>query len=102
LTRELLNTQGIPLQQAVALLRQYLPPTAILVGQNIAMDITWLGLQDGQDFQQLMDLTGLYRIWNPKYNSFSVFGQDHLARVLLQWDVNAQHNAVRYALTPLL
>ena len=94
LTKVLLDTQGMPLQQAVALIRQYMPQTAILVGQNIAQDVTWLGLQDGRDFHQLMDLCGLYRIWNPKYKSWSVFGQDHLAKVLLQWDVNAQHDAV--------
>eukprot|EP00878_Enallax_costatus_P044146 GHUV01052401.1.p1 GENE.GHUV01052401.1~~GHUV01052401.1.p1 ORF type:complete len:108 (-),score=33.05 GHUV01052401.1:244-567(-) len=41
-----------------------------------------------------MDLAGLYRIWNPRYNSFSVFSQDHLAKVLLGWDLeNMQHNA---------
>ena len=50
--------------------------------------------RDGQDFQQLMDLTGLFRVWNPQYKSWSVFGQDHLAKVLLQWDTSAAHNAV--------
>ena len=94
LTKELLDTHGIPLQQAIAVLRQYLPKHAILVGQNIAKDVEWLGLQEGRDFQQLMDLTGLYRIWNPKYNSYSVFGQDHLAKVLLNWDTSDAHDAV--------
>jgi RNA exonuclease 4 len=94
LTKELLDTQGIPLQQAIAVLRQYLPKQAILVGQNIAKDVEWLGLQEGRDFQQLMDLTGLYRIWNPKYSSYSVFGQDHLAKVLLNWDTSDAHDAV--------
>ena len=50
--------------------------------------------RDGQDFQQLMDLTGLFRVWNPQYKSWSVFGQDHLAKVLLQWDTSTAHNAV--------
>lgn len=31
--------------------------------------------------QSLVDLTGLFRIWNPRYNTWSVFGQDHLAKV---------------------
>ena len=43
----------------------------------------------------MVDLTGIYRIWNPKYNSYSVFSQDHLAKVLLGWDTaGAAHNAV--------
>lgn len=45
--------------------------------------------------QSLVDLTGLYRIWNPRYSTWSVFGQDHLARVLLGWDsAGASHDAV--------
>ena len=35
----------------------------------------------------MMDLTGLFRVFNPQYKSWSVFGQDHLAKVLLNWDV---------------
>lgn len=94
LTKEILDGHGMPLQQALLLLRQCLPPYAILVGQNIAKDVQWLGLVEGRDFRQLMDLTGLYRIWNPKYNTYSVFGQDHLAKVLLQWETGGAHDAV--------
>ena len=64
------------------------------MGQNIAQDVTWLGLQEGRDFKQLMDLTGLYRIFNPKYKTYSVFSQDHLAKILLSWEVSPTHDAV--------
>lgn len=37
---------------------------------------------------QMMDLTGLFRVWNTQYKSWSVFGQDHLAKVLLNWDTS--------------
>ena len=37
----------------------------------------------------MMDLTGLFRVWNPQYKSWSVFGQDHLAKLLLNWDTSA-------------
>lgn len=37
---------------------------------------------------------GLYRVWNTRYNSWSIFGQDHLARVLLGWEaVHEPHDA---------
>ena len=49
---------------------------------------------EGQAFQSMMDLAGLYRVWNPKYKSYSVFGQDHLAQVLLGWDISSGHDAV--------
>jgi RNA exonuclease 4 len=45
--------------------------------------------------QSLVDLSGLYRVWNPKFKTWSVFSQDHLATVLLGWDVqNSSHDAV--------
>ena len=44
-----------------------------------------------------MDLTGIYRIWNPRYKSYSVFSQDHLMRVLLGMDTTGTtHDAVRF------
>ena len=33
----------------------------------------------------MMDLTGLFRVWNPQYKSWSVFGQDHLAKGRCVW-----------------
>ena len=46
--------------------------------------------------QGMVDLTGIYRIWNPKYRSYSVFSQDHLCRVLLGFDTSGStHDAVR-------
>ncbi len=45
LTRELLETNGIPLASAIAVLRQCLPRQAVLVGQNIAQDVQWLQLR---------------------------------------------------------
>lgn len=45
LTKELLDQRGLGLQEAVGRLRRVLPPSAILVGQNIAKDVEWLGLK---------------------------------------------------------
>ena len=80
--------EGAPsLAEAVAGLRQALPPGCTLVGQNIAKDVQWLGLREGEDFQGMVDLVGLFRVWNARYKNFSVFGQDHLAAVLLGMNV---------------
>ena len=70
LTADLIERQGVPLETALALLRRVLPPTAILVGQNIGKDVEWLGLREGVDFASMVDLTGLYRVWNEQYKSF--------------------------------
>ncbi|KAI3428820.1 hypothetical protein D9Q98_007637 [Chlorella vulgaris] len=99
LSAPLLAQHGMPFAQAVAMLQQCLPSSAILVGQNIRKDVEWLGLKEGMHFEQMMDLTGLFRVWNPQYKSYSIFGQDHLAKVLLNWDTSAGgHDAVGDAL----
>lgn len=99
LTAEAVESKGLPLAAAVEQLKSCLPKYAILVGQNILQDVQWLGLKEGVDFQSCMDLAGLYRVWNTKYNSWTVFGQDHVATVLLGWDLhNMSHNAAFDAL----
>jgi RNA exonuclease 4 len=38
-------------------------------------------------------------VWNPRYNSYSVFSQDHLVKALLGWNLDQmQHNAAFDAL----
>ena len=97
LTKEKLESQGQLLGQSISLLKATLPKTAILVGQNIGQDVGWLGLKEGTDFTSMMDLAGMYRVWNEQYNTWSIFGQDHVAKVLLGWEAQeggAEHDAV--------
>ncbi len=101
LTAELIDAHGIPLEQAVAALRQVLPSSATLVGHSIGKDVGWLGLAEGKDFAGLIDLAGLFRVWNAKYNSWSMFGQDQIFNVLLphlRLAEDAPHDAVGDAL----
>ena len=42
----------------------------------------WLGLVEGTHFRALLDLAGLYRVWNPRFSSWSVFSQDHVFKVI--------------------
>jgi len=99
ITKELLEQYGIPLEEAVKALKANLPTNSILVGQSIGQDVTWLGLKEGVDFAGLQDLAGLYRVWNPQFKSWSVFGQDQVAKVLLQWGSDpAGHNALMDAI----
>lgn len=50
LTAERLQAEGRPLADALGVLRDHLPPQAVLVGQNINKDVEWLGLKEGTDF----------------------------------------------------
>ena len=68
---------------------------AFLVGQNVSKDIEWLGLREGEDFKGVVDLCGVWRTWNPKFKTYSVFSQDHLVRRLLkgQLELSEKHCA---------
>ena len=99
LTAPMLNDHGIPLAQAVAMVRAALPRNAVLVGTNVRQDVLWLGLVEGEDFASMIDLSGLFRVWNPQYKSWSMFGQDHMAKVLMGIDTAQEpHNAVTDAI----
>lgn len=83
LSEDLIQGQGVPLDQAVATLRGALPPSAVLVGQNIRKDIEWLGLTEGVDYAACIDLAGLTRVWNAQFGGFTYFGLDHTAATWL-------------------
>ncbi len=78
----------------MAHLRAHLSPNAILVGQNILKDIQWLQLAEGVDFHSVIDLAGLFRVWNPSRGEYTSFSQDHCAKVWIGVGDRPQHNAV--------
>lgn len=50
-----------PLEVVCAQLRKHLPRDAILVGQRPQGDIEWLGLREGVDFEDCVDLADVFR-----------------------------------------
>jgi RNA exonuclease 4 len=97
LTKEMIDKHGLPLADALALLRAHLPPNAILVGQNILKDVQWLQLAETVDYFQLIDISALFRVWNPSRNEHTAFSQDHCAKVWLGIENRASHDAVQDA-----
>jgi len=83
LTAEILAEKGTTLTLAMQTLRQKLPTNAVLVGQNIRKDVEWLGLEESTDFDSMVDLVALLKVWNPKFRNHSYFGLDHYASVWL-------------------
>jgi hypothetical protein len=81
----------------LAALRAAIPPTAILIGQNILKDIEWLQLTEGVDYFSLIDIAGLFRIWNPTRGEYTSFGQDHCAKVWMGIEQRQHHNALEDA-----
>lgn len=94
LTAEILDTHGLPLAEALAMLRAHLSPAAILIGQSILKDVQWLQLAEGVDYFQLIDIQGLFRIWNPARGEYTSFSQDHCAKVWMGVEKRRNHNAV--------
>ena len=75
-----------------------MPKNAVLVGTNIGADVRWLGLKEGEDFASMIDLSGLFRVFNPQYKSWSQFAQDHVAKCLLGVDAgthDAKEDAIK-------
>eukprot|EP01035_Chromulina_nebulosa_P018258 gene18258-23933_t len=94
LTKEAIDQFGLPLADAMALLRAHLPSNAILVGQNILKDVQWLQLIEGVDYMSLIDLATLFRVWDPSKNDFITFSQDHSASVWLGMPQRPHHDAL--------
>lgn len=94
ITKEILESQGRPLADVMAELRNCLPPNAILVGQSIHKDVQWLQLADGVDYGSMINLARLFRVWNPTRASYTNFSQDHCAKVWLGMGERSCHDAL--------
>lgn len=89
------NAETMTLEEAMVKVRSVLPKHAVLVGQNIAKDIAWLGLKEGEDFHEIVDLVGVFQVWNTQYSSYTKFSLAHVVKVLLGvQDEGRIHNAV--------
>lgn len=97
LTEEIVS-KGADLQAAIALVKSRIPPNAILVGQNVLKDINWLHLQEGVDFGGIMDLSGVWRVFNEQYKSYTYFSLQHQAKALLGVIQENPHNAATDAI----
>ena len=94
LTKEMVDTHGQPLADALAMLRSHLSPNSVLVGQNILKDVQWLQLAEGVDYGMLIDLAALFRCWNPSRNEYTGFSQDHCAKAWLGIQERPNHDAL--------
>ena len=94
LTAALIDERGVPLEEAIRVLRSRLPSSAALVGTNISQDAKWLGLTAPGDCALLVDLAALFRAWDG--SRYVYFSQDHCAKVWLGAvrPPNVAHDAV--------
>lgn len=83
---------GVSEEEALAAFRATIPPSAVLVGQNILKDVEWLHLVEGQDFASMLDLAGLFAAKNPRFAGLTFFSLAHEAKALLCMDQKEQHH----------
>lgn len=91
---EQLVSNGVSLAEAIAQVKKALPRNAILVGQNILKDVQWLGISEGTDFAGMLDLAGLFRVFNEHYHNWVYHSLHHKAKVLLGVAHTVQHGAL--------
>jgi len=94
LRKEVLDQYGMPEDKAKDLVLQVLPSNCVLVGHNIETNIQALGLQKGKHYRDSVDLSELWKVYNPMYASYTKFSLAHEARCLLNVPTNVQRNAV--------
>ena len=74
---------AVSMEEAVEILKSNLPKDAILVGQKVDSDITWMRLKQGEDFADFVDLSEVFKGYNARYNNYSYHSLLHEARILL-------------------
>ena len=56
---------------------------AVLVGQSIKTSLKWMKLEQDRDYASTVELWDLFKVYNHRYNTFSVFSLAHEANTLL-------------------
>jgi hypothetical protein len=65
----------------------------LIVGHSIQKDIQWLQLVQGIDFHSFLNLSDLFRVWNPSRGIFTNFSLDHCASVWMSLENRPHHQA---------
>lgn len=103
LSKEWLDKYGYELEKAITIIKSELPKNAVLIGQNINMDLQWLGLKQGVDFRCFIDLRDLWRSWSDTYNTFTHYSLAHQAKCILNYSAAQlqKHSASIDAITEM-
>ena len=91
---------AVSLEEAVEILKSNLPKDAILVGQVVDNDITWMRLKQGEDFADFVDLSQVFKGYNAKYKQTSYHSLLHEAMILLNLpdlDTAGEHDPANHA-----
>ena len=75
---------GQRLSDVIAEVKRLLGPDVVLVGQSVNSDIKWLQLEEGIDYARKVELADMFRTYNPRYGTYSMFSLSFEANTLLR------------------
>ena len=61
-----------------------LGPDVVLVGQGMKSDIKWLQLEQGKDYDSVVDLGQMFKTYNSRYGNYSYYSLSHEANTLIR------------------
>ena len=75
---------GKQLSEVLAEVKGLLGPDVVLVGQGTKSDIKWLQLEQGKDYDSVVDLGEMFKTYNSRYGNYSYFSLSHEANTLIR------------------
>ena len=75
---------GNKLSDVLAEVKALLGPDVILVGQGAKSDIKWLQLEQGKDYNSVVDLGQMFKTYNSRYGNYSYYSLSHEANTLIR------------------
>lgn len=81
--------RGRSLEEVIQRVKELLPSNAILIGQAINHDITWLNLQKGKDFKDSFDISVMFRQALPDKRSINIIKNDSAKKGLDDSEIEA-------------
>ena len=85
------------------MLREILPPNAVLVGHGIGHDLDWIGLKKGEDFREFFDTTIIFRQRIPRnIGSASKLLRDDARRKMEELETGIEESNIATGTTILM
>ena len=61
-----------------------LGPDVVLIGQRVKVDINWLQLKQGTDYDSVIDLAELFKVYNFQHDNYIFYSLSHEANTLIR------------------
>ncbi len=74
---------GQDIEDVICQVKALLGPDVILVGQMVQNQVQWLCLEEGKDYCDVVELSEMFKTYNPRYRNYTRYPLRHEANVLL-------------------